>query len=138
VTLSIDTNVFVDLIRVRTPRVRGRLEEARAEDQTLVASLIVFHELHFGAERDVSPARQRANIDWVLSGVEIAPFDGEDMLAAARIRAQLAARGRPIGPYDLLIAGQALARGWTVVTANTHEFARIDGLNVIDWTAPAD
>jgi len=138
VTLSIDTNVFVDLIRSRTPQVRRRLGQAQAEDQTLVASLVVFHELHFGAECDANPARQRKNVDWVLADVEVVPFDEGDMIVAARIRTQLAKRGRPIGAYDLLIAGQALARGWTVVTANTTEFARIDGLNVIDWTAPAD
>ena len=73
-----------------------------------------------------------------LEPVSIEPFDEADMTASARIRADLARRGRPIGAYDLLIAGQALARGWTVVTANTHEFTRIDGLNLIDWTAPAD
>jgi tRNA(fMet)-specific endonuclease VapC len=138
VTLSIDTNILVELIRSRKPQVRQHLERARAEGQSFMASLIVFHELQFGAERHAQPARQRANIDKVLMGVEVAPFDAADMITAATIRAELAGRGRPIGPYDLLIAGQALARGWTVVTANTTEFARIDRLNVIDWTAPAD
>ena len=60
------------------------------------------------------------------------------MAVSATVRANLRRRGLNIGAYDLLIAGQALARGWTVVTANTREFARIEGLNVIDWTAPAD
>jgi len=138
VTLSIDTNIFVDLIRARTPLVRDRLQAAQENDQVLVASLVVFHELHFGAERDLNPERQRANVQRALRDVEVIPFDEEDVITAARIRAQLARRGRPVGAYDLLIAGQALARGWTVVTANTQEFARIDGLNVIDWTTPAD
>ena len=137
-TLSIDTNIFVDLIRARTPLVRSRLQAAQEDDQTLVASLVVFHELKFGAERDLNPERQRANVERALGDVEIVPFDENDMIVTARIRADLTRRGRPIGAYDLLIAGQALARGWTVVTANTHEFTRIDGLNVIDWTAPAD
>jgi len=138
VTLSIDTNVFVDLIRARTPLVRDRLQAAQADDRTLVASLVVFHELHFGAERDPNPARQRANVRRALTDVEVMPFDEDDMITTARIRAMLARRGRPIGAYDLLIAGQAVARGWTVVTANTTEFARIDGLNVIDWTTAPD
>lgn len=136
-TLSIDTNIFVDLIRARTPLVRDRLQAAQEDDQILVASLIVFHELRFGAERDANPARQLANVSRALVDVEIAPFDEGDIITAAEIRARLARDGRPIGPYDLLIAGQALARGWTVVTANIREFARIEGLNVIDWTAPA-
>ena len=137
-TLSIDTNIFVDLIRARTPLVRERLQAAQEDDQTLVASLIVLHELHFGAERDQNPQRQRENVERALEDVEIIPFDDNDMIVCARVRADLARRGRPIGAYDLLVAGQALARGWTVVTANTHEFGRIDGLTVIDWTAPAD
>jgi tRNA(fMet)-specific endonuclease VapC len=46
----------------------------------------------------------------------------------------LESRGTPIGPYDLLIAGQALQRGLTVVTANTSEFSRVSGLGWVDWT----
>jgi tRNA(fMet)-specific endonuclease VapC len=69
--------------------------------------------------------------------VEIEPFDEADMSAAAKLSAMLIDRGQKIGPYDLLIAGQALARDWTVVTANTREFSRIEELNVIDWTVPA-
>ena len=73
----------------------------------------------------------------LLAQVRIEAFDETDMVVTARIRAALRRLGTPIGPYDALIAGQALARGWTVVTANIGEFSRIDGLNVIDWTAEA-
>jgi len=138
VTLSLDTNVFVDLIRRRSDSVRQGFDLARANEQPLVASLLVLQELYYGAERHHRPEAQREIVRTALEPVSIQPFDEDDMITAARIRAQLARVGRPIGAYDLLIAGQALARGWTVVTANTHEFARIDGLNVIDWTAPAD
>lgn len=62
-------------------------------------------------------------------------FDTEDARAAAAIRADLKRKGTPIGPYDLLIAGQAMARGLAVVTANVREFERVDGLKVEDWTA---
>lgn len=55
---------------------------------------------------------------------------------AGELRARLALIGRPIGPYDLLIAGQAQARHLTLVTHNTAEFGRIDGLTVEDWEAP--
>ena len=136
-TFSLDTNVFVELIRNRNQNVRRNFQQVLHEEH-LVGSLIVLHELYFGAERHHDPASEREAIRETLANVEIAPFDAGDMTMAARIRGQLAARGLPVGPYDLLIAGQALARGWTVVTANTTEFARIDGLNVIDWTTPAD
>lgn len=60
-------------------------------------------------------------------------FDREDARRAGEIRAHLAAAGAPIGPYDALIAAQALARGLVLVTHNTREFARVPGLGVEDW-----
>ena len=61
-------------------------------------------------------------------------FDEEDARISGEIRAQLAKKGTPIGPYDVLIAGQALARGLTLVTANTREFSRVEGLRLVDWS----
>jgi tRNA(fMet)-specific endonuclease VapC len=60
-------------------------------------------------------------------------FDGEDARRAGEVRAFLAAKGTPIGPYDVLIAGQALARDMILVTRNTDEFRRVKGLRVEDW-----
>jgi tRNA(fMet)-specific endonuclease VapC len=68
-----------------------------------------------------------------LSAVITLPFDVADAQAAAGIRAALKTRGRPIGAYDLLIAGTALARGLVVVTSNVGEFGRVSGLLVEDW-----
>ncbi len=117
---------------------RERFRLALSQDeQPLVASLIVYQELLYGVELAKRPDAQLENVRDVLSRVEIHPFDERDITVTARLRGQLKRRGLAIGAYDALIAGQALARGWTVVTANTREFARIDRLNVIDWTAPA-
>jgi tRNA(fMet)-specific endonuclease VapC len=138
VTLSIDTNVFVELIRGRRREVRERFRLALGAGEPAVASLIVVQELLYGAAIHKQVAAQRENVREVLAEVAVQPFDERDMAVTAQLRARLKSRGTPIGPYDALIAGQALARGWTVVTANTREFMRIDGLNVIDWTAPAD
>ncbi|WP_442921628.1 PIN domain-containing protein [Microcoleus sp. Aus8_D2] len=49
------------------------------------------------------------------------------------IRAQLAASGTPIGPNDLLIASIALANNLILVTHNTREFSRVEGLRLEDW-----
>ena len=62
-------------------------------------------------------------------------FDKEDARQAGKIRALLASKGTPIGPYDVLIAGQAMARNMVLVTRNTDEFARMPGLRVEDWRA---
>ena len=62
-------------------------------------------------------------------------FDKEDARQAGEIRAFLASRGTPIGPYDVLIAGQAKARNLTLITHNTDEFGRVPGLRFDDWQA---
>ena len=64
---------------------------------------------------------------------EILEFDKEDTRQAGEIRALLASKGTPIGPYDVLIAGQALARDMILVTRNTQEFGRVIGLQIEDW-----
>jgi len=64
---------------------------------------------------------------------EILDFDPEDARHAGEVRAQLALAGTPIGPYDVLIAGQALARSLTLVTHNMREFQRVVGLSIEDW-----
>lgn len=62
-------------------------------------------------------------------------FDKEDARQAGEIRALLASRATPIGPYDVLIAGQAKARNLTLITHNTDEFGRVPGLRFDDWQA---
>ncbi len=73
----------------------------------------------------------------LLSSTVIAlPFNNEDSRAAGSIRAALEAAGKPIGAYDYLIAGQALARQLILVTANVSEFSRVKGLSWQDWAKP--
>ena len=95
-------------------------------------------ELWYGIARS-QRRRQNANLlRTFLSGpLTIVPFDEDDAATAGELRAALAAAGTPIGPYDLLIAAQALRTGATLVTANVSEFARVQGLIWEDWTAAA-
>jgi tRNA(fMet)-specific endonuclease VapC len=65
--------------------------------------------------------------------IPIVDFDREDVVEAGRVRAALASAGTPIGPYDVLIAGQAKARDLTLITRNTREFGRVNGLSVQNW-----
>lgn len=62
-------------------------------------------------------------------------FTRDDAATAGAIRADLKAVGTPIGPYDVLMVGQAKARALTLVTHNTRGFTRIRGLEVVDWLA---
>jgi tRNA(fMet)-specific endonuclease VapC len=64
---------------------------------------------------------------------EVIEFDKEDARRAGEVRAYLAGRGTPIGPYDVLIAGQAMARGLILVTHNIGEFQRVPALQIEDW-----
>ena len=64
---------------------------------------------------------------------KVLDLDQEDARRAAEIRAALASTGNPIGPYDVLIAGQAQERGLTLITHNVAEFSRVRGLRVEDW-----
>ena len=63
------------------------------------------------------------------------PFTEDDADGATAVRIGLERIGQRIGAMDMLIAGQAISRGWTLVTANLHEFGRVRGLQMIDWTA---
>ena len=108
--------------------ISGRLRQEAPED--VVLSAIVLHELYFGAFRS---GRQHHFLLIEEMRFRILPFEPDDARQAGRVRAILSAAGTPIGPYDTLIAGQALARGLTLVTRNTREFRRVEGLAVEDW-----
>jgi tRNA(fMet)-specific endonuclease VapC len=127
----LDTNVCVALLR-GNPTVVDRLADAQLDD--LRTSTITIFELSYGAAksgRSEEFAKVRGLMAHRIQAVHVTEDDAE---VAGRLRADLAARGEIIGAYDLLIAGQALARDWTVVTANTREFARVRGLRTEDWT----
>jgi tRNA(fMet)-specific endonuclease VapC len=94
-------------------------------------SAIVWHELHYGAHK--GSRTQHSLVRMQALSFEVVGFDREDAEASGQVRAHLAAAGSPIGPYDVLIAGQALARGLTLVTHDMREFQRVPGLRVEDW-----
>ena len=93
----------------------------------------VAHELFYGAFKSRREGRNLDRLDAMR--FPVIDFDRDDARQAGLVRAELAARGTPIGPYDVLIAGQALARNLTLVTRNTREFSRVPELRVEDWEA---
>ena len=96
-------------------------------------STITAYELYTGVEKCTKPAQERAKVDLLLRTVHEIAFESTAAKEAARIRALLESQGQPIGPYDLLLAGQALAGSLILVTANTGEFSRVPGLTSEDW-----
>jgi tRNA(fMet)-specific endonuclease VapC len=128
VTFLLDTNAVIALLK-GDPGFMARLKEHRPEDFGL--SAIVIHELFYGAFKS---QRVAANLERVEElRFETVEFDREDARSAGEIRAELARAGLPIGPYDLLIAGQAKARDLTMITHNVREFQRVAGLRVESW-----
>jgi tRNA(fMet)-specific endonuclease VapC len=133
----LDTCVLIDLIPGTWPLIDQRFGEARLASEGLMLSTVSVLEFRYGAERSRRREGQLEGLRRIMTAVDIAEFGEADAVAAASAKAALAAQGRMIGPYDLMIAGQALARGWALVTSNAREFARVDGLTVEDWRAPA-
>lgn len=130
----LDTNAVIALVGRRSPELLARVEAA--EPGSLAISAIVAHELWYGAYRSQKVAFNLETLRLLFSDLLILDLDPEDARVAGEIRAELASAGTPIGPYDVLIAGQAKARGFTLVTNNTGEFRRVVGLKLDDWTAP--
>jgi tRNA(fMet)-specific endonuclease VapC len=135
--IHLDTNVAIALLKNRHPQVRARFDAARAARTPLGLSMIVYHELMYGAAHS---ERRRANEDKIAlfvasGGIALLAFAEADAREAADIRAYLRRHATPIGPYDVLIAGQARRAGTPLVTANGREFARVPGLIVTDWAA---
>ena len=128
----LDTNAVITLISGRSDiLVRRVLQSAQG---TIAVSSIVMHELFFGAHRSAKVQHNLETLRLLAADFPVLDFDRQDALVAGEIRAALAAKGSPIGPYDVLIAGQAKARKLTVITNNVGEFARVEGLRVEDWT----
>lgn len=98
-------------------------------------SAIVIAELEHGAAKGGS-ARQRARLNEMIALVPAEPFTPADAAEYGLLRTRLERRGELIGPFDLLIAAQALRLGATIVTHNLREFQRVPGLKVVDWQEP--
>lgn len=132
--LSLDTAVIVEIIRTRSALTRARLQQAVLGGAKPVVSCVVLHELVLGSWLNPDPSVERARVEEALLGMEVAELTTEDAETTGRVGALLRRSGRSIGDFDTLIAGQALARGWTVVTSNIKHFGRVEGLTLIDWS----
>jgi tRNA(fMet)-specific endonuclease VapC len=125
----LDANAVIALLNDTKSRTARRARRYKPGDVGI--SAIVAHELYYGAYRSQRTTSNVALVDSLQ--FEVLEFDQEDARQAGEIRALLALRGTPIGPYDVLIAGQAKARRLTLVTRNTAEFARVQDLRIEDW-----
>jgi tRNA(fMet)-specific endonuclease VapC len=130
-TYLLDTDTCINVLRQRLP-VIDRLKEVAPVDCAI--STITVYELFCGLGKAQNPLRERQKVENFISAFTQLPLDIAAAEAAAKTRIELEKQGMSIGPYDLLIAGQALAAGLTLVTGNVREFRRIAGLCVHYWS----
>ncbi len=130
----IDTNACIALIDGSEANVRRRFQRVVARKSAVLLSSIVAFELWYGVAKSQRTDSNTRRLEAFFAGpLEWTLFDEDDARAAGAIRAELEAVGRPIGAYDVLLAGQARRRGATLVTSNAKEFARVRGLKWEDW-----
>ena len=105
---------------------------SKAPKDILIPS-IALYELEVGIAKSTKPQKRRKQLESLISRIKISSFGAKEAKVAATIRADLEGKGLSIGPYDTLIAGIALSNNATLVTHNTKEFKRVEGLNIEDW-----
>ncbi len=129
-TRLLDTDTCIGVLRQRPGMVQRLIQLAPTD---CAVSMVSVYELFCGVEKAHEPAKERQKVERFVSTINELPLDRAAAETAARIRANLEGQGQPIGPYDLLIAGQALASGLTLVTNNRQEFQRVSGLKLESW-----
>ena len=126
----LDTNIIIYTMKNRPQQVKRRFEQHK--DQMCISS-VTLGELIFGAEHSQQVELNLADIEAIVARLEVLPFDNKAAYHFGQIRAALYNIGRPIGPYDMMIAGQTRASGLTLITNNIKEFERVPGLILENW-----
>ena len=129
-THLLDTDTCIGVLRQRP----GMVEKlSRLAPADVAVSMVTIYELFCGVEKAADPARERGKVERFISAIAELPLERAAAQTAAQVRAELERQGTVIGPYDLLIAGQALAGNLTLVTGNLAEFRRVPGLKIESW-----
>ena len=97
-------------------------------------SAVTLGEMIYGAEKSAQVTRNLEDIEGLAARMDVLPFDYQAAAHCGQLRAELVKKGKPIGPYDLMIAGHARSLGLILVTNNLREFKRVPGLRVENWT----
>ena len=127
----LDTNICIYIAKRRPVEVLRRFELLQVGE--VVMSIITLGELRFGAEKSQQPGASREKLQRLTELIPALPLPLEGAVHYGEIRAKLEHAGTPIGANDLWIAAHAMAAELTLVTNNTREFDRIDGLKVENW-----
>lgn len=126
----LDTDTCIYALKQHAVVLNNLLTNSRED---IALSVITEAELRTGAAKSASPAKTLRLVENFLRPISILEFTSDDAAAYAQIRAKLERAGTPIGPLDMLIAAQAVARKLALVSNNEREFGRIAGLHLQNW-----
>jgi tRNA(fMet)-specific endonuclease VapC len=126
----LDTNICIYVIKNLPLALRERFN---AQAEQLCISSVTLSELIYGAEKSARPDRNLAIVEGFAARLAVLSFDEKAAQQSGQIRADLARKGTPIGPYDVMIAGHARGEGLCLVTHDEREFRRVEGLRIENW-----
>lgn len=126
-----DTNICIYTIKNKPQAVR---EAFNLNYGQLCISSVTLMELIYGAEKSASPEKNLRVVEGFIARLEVLNYGTDAAIQTGQIRAELAKSGTPIGPYDSMIAAHARALALILVTNNTREFVRVNGLRLEDWS----
>ncbi|PJZ67247.1 VapC toxin family PIN domain ribonuclease [Leptospira wolffii] len=127
----LDTNVCIYIINQRPESVYKKFKKIELEN--IYISSITEFELYFGVQKSIQRERNKKVLSDFIGYLNVSPYDSDSAEIAAKIRFDLEKSGKPIGPFDLLIASQAVSKGYTLITNNEREFKRIKELKLDNW-----
>jgi tRNA(fMet)-specific endonuclease VapC len=121
----LDTDTCIDLLRGRQDVQR---QAAAVAPDDCAVSTVTIYELLTGVEKCRDPETERDKVETLVATLHELAFDHNAAARTAGVRARMEGQGATIGPYDVMLAGQALAQSLTLVTSNRNEFRRVRGL----------
>ena len=127
----LDTDTVIYTIKNRPANVRKLFQKHEGH---LCISSITWGELVYGTQRSSRPEQNYRDIEGLAARLTISVFDDRAAFHFGQIRSELYSQGKPIGPYDMQIAGHARALGLILVTNHEREFSRVSGLRIENWT----
>jgi len=133
VSYLLDTNICIAILNDRPQHARIRADDALSVGSLVAVSAVTRFELQYGSAKSSQARSNWDRLSVFFSRLTEIPFDGEDADVAGAVRAALEKTGTPLGAYDIQLAGQALRRRLTLVTANVREFKRVTGLRIENW-----
>lgn len=127
----LDTNICIYIIKRKPAEVFTQFH--KHEFSEICISSVTFAELSYGVEKSSNVSRNKFALNCFLAPVDVLLFTDRAAIEYGKIQASLEKRGEIIGAYDMLIAAHAYSEGITLVTNNTSEFKRIEGLKIENW-----